>query len=480
MDPETDLTVPQSDDEVNENEVTTGHDTVRDRNSRTTALYVITAVVVIITVGVTLLNGSGGRVAIPPSTKVGVGAMIVLYVGWRILPADIDVLGRYWRVVPLSGFVAVITSFTSRRAAVLIALSVWFFLLSAHVTGWLVRDHLQSAGVSLRTSGFPWSFAASDAIVFDKTGTLTTYEAEVVALTVADTTDFSATEPARDQLLRIVATAEAGSDHPIARAVCERAVERDLSYGTPDDTEVVLGRGILAEVDGANVAVGNRKLLQSNGVEYEDIDPWLREQEDQGRVTVLVARSNQLLGAFALNYEYRPDGKIAGRRVESLGREAYLLTGDNSRTTSAAVEANGIPDEQIIADVMGPQAKRSAISSLPVASPVMVGDGANDVEALRAASVGIAFSEGNELAREVSDAIVSDLPTLFEAFTLADRLHLRVSGGSLVLSVSTILLATLGYTNSMFILTQGSMIVPFVPGVVVLSVVYHLSLVRLL
>ncbi len=232
-------------------------------------------------------------------------------------------------------------------------------------------------------------------VVFDKTGTLTRGRPEVTDVVAA-----SGLEQA--DVLRWAAAVEALSEHPIARAVVDRAREDGLEW--PDSTEfrAVPGRGTRALVDGQLVLVGTRALMEAEGVDFAGLSGELERLENEGRTTMLVAVGGRIVGVVGLADVLKARAADAVAGLKRMGLRVAMITGDNERTARAVAAQAGI--EHVLAGVL-PGGKADEVRRLQaeVGRVAMVGDGINDAPALTSADVGIALGTGTDVAIESSD-----------------------------------------------------------------------------
>ncbi|OIB55458.1 heavy metal translocating P-type ATPase [Natrialba sp. SSL1] len=264
-----------------------------------------------------------------------------------------------------------------------------------------------------------------DTIVFDKTGTLTHGEMTLTDVELVNDNESTATdggEPAADGgtlaeqaetdadealeafLLGAAATAESGSEHPIARAVVEGAEERGVTAGEVSEFENVPGHGVSAETDRGRVLIGRRKLLRDEGIDTQPAEDTLTELEREGKTAMAVAVDGQLRGVLAVADEVRESAKETVAALHERGTEVVMLTGDNERTAQAVAEQVGIPSENVRAEVL-PVDKADHVEALQDDGNrvMMVGDGVNDAPALTTAQVGVAIGSGTDVAIESAD-----------------------------------------------------------------------------
>jgi Cd2+/Zn2+-exporting ATPase len=230
-------------------------------------------------------------------------------------------------------------------------------------------------------------------VAFDKTGTLTAGRPRVIDILPAAGTDEAA-------LLRAAAGVEAGSAHPLARAVVEAAEARGIGIPAASDARAVPGKAASAIVEGCQVSVGSPRHAEEQGVELPNAAE-IAALEAAGKTVVVVVADNRPLGILALRDEPREDAAAAIAALKRMGLASMMLTGDNERTGRAIAAELGM---EVRAGLL-PEQKLSEIEKLKGRGPVvMVGDGINDAPALAAASVGVAMGGGTAVALETADA----------------------------------------------------------------------------
>lgn len=237
-----------------------------------------------------------------------------------------------------------------------------------------------------------------DTVVFDKTGTLTAGKPSVTDLIPSG-------ETSQDELLRLAASVEQGSGHPLGQSIANEARSRSVRISEARDLEAIPGKGVKASVDGRAVLAGTRRLAAENGVDLAGMDDSLAELEREGKTAVVVAVDGKAAGAVALADVAKPSAKAAVDALKGMGVQVVMLTGDNSRTAGAVARDLGI--ERFLSEVL-PQQKEEAIASLQHEGRVvaMVGDGINDAPALAAADVGIAIGSGTDIAKETGGIVL--------------------------------------------------------------------------
>ena len=250
-----------------------------------------------------------------------------------------------------------------------------------------------------------------DVIVFDKTGTLTMGEPEVVELVMTEGVD-------EKQLLLAAAVVEAGSDHPLARAILHRAANSRPPKTT--GFRNIEGIGAQAELDGQTVFLGNQALMESNKIDLGALGARSKDLQGTGRTVVHVAHGGRLLGLIAIADAPRPTSSAAVKALRDRGVEVAMMTGDNLGTAQRIAAGLGI--ETVLADVK-PGDKASKIKELQSQGKKvgMVGDGVNDAPALTQADVGFAIGAGTDVAMESADIVLmkSDPFDVVGAITLS-------------------------------------------------------------
>ena len=254
------------------------------------------------------------------------------------------------------------------------------------------------AGILIRGAEVLERARSISTVVFDKTGTLTKGEptvTDVVAFAGFGDTD----------VLRIAASAETGSEHPLGEAIVRGARHRDIVLGEVRDFEAISGHGIKALVAGTPALLGNRRLLKREGIETAPAEEAMVRLESEGKTAMLVAIDGRLAGVIAVADTLKPEAQQAISELKREGIEVVMLTGDNRRTAEAIGRALGI--ERVIAEVL-PQDKASIVQELQKGGKAvaMVGDGVNDAPALATAQIGIAIGSGSDVAKETGGIIL--------------------------------------------------------------------------
>jgi Cu+-exporting ATPase len=234
-----------------------------------------------------------------------------------------------------------------------------------------------------------------DVVVLDKTGTVTEGKPRLTDVVPAAGGDAA-------HLLRVAASAERRSEHPLGEAIVTGARERDLALAEPEAFAAVPGGGVTARVAGDDVIVGTRALLRERGIEVNGLLDAVDRLEREGKTAMLVGISGKPAGVVAVADTIKPTSAEAIARLRRLGLDVVLLTGDNARTAQAIGRALGI--DRVLAEVL-PHQKVDEVKRLQAEGKrvAMVGDGINDAPALAQADLGIAIGTGTDVAMEASD-----------------------------------------------------------------------------
>ncbi|KAM0002917.1 putative P-type Cu(+) transporter [Helianthus debilis subsp. tardiflorus] len=276
-------------------------------------------------------------------------------------------------------------------------------------------------------------------VIFDKTGTLTQGKATVTTVKVF-------TEMDRGDFLRLLASAEASSEHPLAKAILEYTRHFQFFEASKDsehqndgsamsawlldvfDFHAVPGRGVQCLIDGKSILVGNRSLLTENGIEIPThVENFVVDLEENAKTGILVAYDSELIGAVGVADPLKREAAVVVEGLKKMGVRPIMVTGDNWRTARAVAKEVDIQD--IRAEVM-PAGKADVIRSFQKDGSIvaMVGDGINDSPALAAADVGIAIGAGTDIAIEAADYVLmkNNLEDVITAIDLSRKTFTRI------------------------------------------------------
>ncbi len=259
-------------------------------------------------------------------------------------------------------------------------------------------------------------------IVVDKTGTVTRGEPSVreVLARVPAVVSGGAAEGAEDWLLRLAASAERRSEHPLAAALVREAEARSLTLTEPDAFSAIPGRGVSASVEGHDVVIGTRRLLDETGVSLNGLQDDATRMEAEARTPLWVAMDGEAVGLVSVADAVKEGSKEAVARLREQGLRVVMLTGDNRHTAAAIAREVGI--DEVRAEVL-PDQKAGVVKELQGSGDLvaMVGDGINDAPALVQADVGIALGTGTDVAMEAADVTLmrGDLRSVPQALALS-------------------------------------------------------------
>lgn len=253
-----------------------------------------------------------------------------------------------------------------------------------------------------------------DSIIFDKTGTITKGKPDV--------TDILSFGEKEDEILRIAASVEKTSEHPLGEAIVKKAEEEGMDLREAESFSAVPGKGLQASFEGKSILIGNRRLMIENNVDLANREKDIEKLETEGKTAMLLSVDRRLTGIIAVADGIKETSQAAIRELQDMGLKVFMITGDNERTARAIGAQVGI--ENILADVL-PEDKASEVEKLKSQGMHvgMVGDGINDAPALAAADVGFAIGTGTDVAMEAADITLmrGDLEGVVTAMRLSHR-----------------------------------------------------------
>jgi len=232
-------------------------------------------------------------------------------------------------------------------------------------------------------------------VLLDKTGTLTQGEPQVTDVIAVP---FSS----REEVLRLAASAEHGSEHPLGEAIVKAASASEIELSPASDFNALPGHGVEASVEGKSLLLGNLKLIEDKGLALNGLEKEAGKLWEEGKTVMFLAIDSQVLGIIAVADTLKPNARRALEEMHRMGIETVMLTGDNQRTAEAIAREVGI--DRVLAEVL-PEDKAQEVRKLQEEKKVvaMVGDGINDAPALAQADVGIALGTGTDVAMETGD-----------------------------------------------------------------------------
>ncbi|HUS69249.1 MAG TPA: heavy metal translocating P-type ATPase [Anaerolineae bacterium] len=278
------------------------------------------------------------------------------------------------------------------------------------------RGILIKSGESLERAG------TLDTVVLDKTGTITEGQPRVTDVVALG----SITE---DEVLRLSASAEKGSEHPLGEAIVEGAEAQGLALDEAQDFEAVPGQGIVVSLNEKKVLLGNRTLMQNHAVGLGLAEEEVDRLQSEGKTTMLLALDGKVAGIIAVADTVKEGSVEAVARLHDMGLQVVMLSGDNQRTARAIADQVGI--DRVLAEVL-PEDKAQEVKKLQDEGHVvaMVGDGINDAPALAQADIGMAIGTGTDVAMEVGDIVLmrGDLRGVPQAIQLSRKTMGTIKG----------------------------------------------------
>ncbi|HWQ79856.1 MAG TPA: heavy metal translocating P-type ATPase [Anaerovoracaceae bacterium] len=248
-------------------------------------------------------------------------------------------------------------------------------------------------------------------IVFDKTGTITEGKPEVTDIVAVPDID-------RNLLLRLAASGEKGSEHPLGEAIVNEAEKEGLEFSKVDQFNAIPGHGIEVTINGTPVLLGNKKLMDDRNISLSELEQESDRLAEEGKTPMYIAMDEKLAGIIAVADVMKASSRKAIEKLQAMGLEVAMITGDNRRTAEAIARQVGIT--RVLAEVL-PQDKSNEVKKLQAEGKkvAMVGDGINDAPALAQSDIGIAIGSGTDVAMESADVVLMksdlmDVPTAIQ------------------------------------------------------------------
>lgn len=236
----------------------------------------------------------------------------------------------------------------------------------------------------------------ADSIVLDKTGTITKGKPQVTDIYPLHINEF--------ELLRVAASIENASQHPLAKAIVQYVQEKGIDFQTVESFEMIQGQGLIGQYNHQKIISGNKRLMESHEIDLSEVSDISKQLASVGKTPLYYARDNQLIGMIVVSDVMKETSHQAIQQLKEMNLSIYMLTGDNALTAKAIGDTLGI---EVIAEVL-PQDKEKHIRDLQEQGHqvIMVGDGINDAPALMRADIGIAMTSGTDIAMDSADLVL--------------------------------------------------------------------------
>ncbi len=374
-----------------------------------------------------------------------IGIAILTFTSWILISAPMQSLVGAGEFLPwVNPDLGVITLAVVSTVAVLVIACPCALGLATPTALMVGSGKGAENGILIRTGEAIQTLKDIRVIAFDKTGTITKGHPEVTDVIPA--TGFE-----QNEVLRIAASVELGSEHPLGRCMVERARDLKLAIEDPKGFQAIRGKGVKGDLECGHVMVGTRRLIREHGIDPEPFEHVLQRFEDEAKTAMLVAIEGNIAGAIAVADTLKEDSIYAIRELHDMGLETAMITGDNLRTAQAIARRVGI--DHVLAEVL-PDGKVAEVQKLQdrFGLVAFVGDGINDAPALTQSNVGFAIGTGTDIAIEASDVTLvrGELTGIIEAINLSNATFRKIKQNlfwAFFYNVAMIPLAIIGWMH---------------------------------
>ncbi len=376
---------------------------------------------------------------------VVIGIALITFVGWILVSGPMQTLVDAGSFLPwVDPNLGVVTLAIVSTVAVLV-IACPCALGLATPTALMVGSGMGAEnGILIRTGEAIQTLKDVEVAVFDKTGTLTKGRPDVTDIVSVE--GYSITE-----VLKLAASVERGSEHPLGRSIVEHAKSEGQSLKEPEGFKAIRGKGVSATVNGQRVLVGSRRLMRENELDPTPLETTMIRLEDEAKTAMLVAMGDKMIGVIAVADTLKEDSLDAIQELHRIGLQTAMITGDNQRTAEAIARKVGI--DHVLAEVL-PDGKVVEVQQLQEEYGLIafVGDGINDAPALKQANVGIAIGTGTDIAIEASDVTLvrGEISGVVEAINLSRATFRKIKQNlfwAFFYNVAMIPLAVIGWMH---------------------------------
>ncbi len=369
-----------------------------------------------------------------------IGIAVLTFVIWMIFPEFMKNITGFFSFIPWINLNVNSIALALFAAIAVLVIACPCALGLATPTALMVGSGLGAEkGIFIRRGEAIQTMREIKTIIFDKTGTLTKGKPELTDLIPKDITE--------NELLKISASLEIASEHPIAKAIVDAAKKRKIKINEIEKFKILRGRGAEGILKGKKVLIGNRKLMQENKINIKTLEDKMQEFESQGKTVMALVYGNKVLGILAVADTLKEESEKAISELKKMKFKTIMITGDNERTAKAIAKKVGI--ENVLANVL-PEEKVNEVRKLQKQGMVaFVGDGINDAPALKQSNVGIAIGTGTDIAIESGDIILAkgDLQGVVSSIKLSKATFKKIKQNlfwAFGYNITAIPLATLG------------------------------------